>query len=421
MSSVILQVGQCGNQIGEVLWNMIDGVNATESGYIFSHSDGYYRSVVVDTEPKVLKRVCRRRPGSCTHAEDNIIMDRSGRGNNWAFGFYGKKSTNEENNIFYRTMHAIRKEIERCDCYCGTVLIHSLSGGTGSGVGSRLLELLRDEYPTNYILSCAVAPFVTGESPLQNYNAVLSLSYLTRLSDGVIMFSNDEILQRLQKRINSGTENTGDAPATVTLSEINHHIASCLGGLIFPVDSITPCSGISIGMETWEMVRSLCPMTTHKFIHVNSISRKKSTWEDMTKALINSLKRYNIDGLAFRSLANLIVARGDEERLFNGSIHHIENTVKHSYNTVQWNPFPIDFWTSRRNTVGSSQTKTLTIASNYSNIIPQLENVLHSARLKFHARAYLHWYEKYGCNSMDFIEAFDNVQSLVDGYREALL
>ena len=49
-----------------------------------------------------------------------------------------------------------------------------------SGLGSRLCETMRDEYPMNHLMSCTVTPCATGESPLQNYNALLTLAYLQR-------------------------------------------------------------------------------------------------------------------------------------------------------------------------------------------------------------------------------------------------
>lgn len=39
----------------------------------------------------------------------------------------------ESDGLLQRTMEAVRKEVERIDYYGGVVLLHSLSGGTGSG------------------------------------------------------------------------------------------------------------------------------------------------------------------------------------------------------------------------------------------------------------------------------------------------
>jgi hypothetical protein len=37
------------------------------------------------------------------------------------------------------------------------------------GLGSRLCETMRDEYPMNHLMSCTVTPCATGESPLQGF------------------------------------------------------------------------------------------------------------------------------------------------------------------------------------------------------------------------------------------------------------
>ena len=50
-----------------------------------------------------------------------------------------------------------------------------------AGLGSHLCESIRDDYPMAYIMSAVIGPHVSGESPLQHYNTLLSLSWLQRL------------------------------------------------------------------------------------------------------------------------------------------------------------------------------------------------------------------------------------------------
>ena len=54
----------------------------------------------------------------------------------------------------------------------------STAGGTGSGLGSRFLEMMRDEYPSTYLYASCVYPSESGESALQHYNCLLSTAYL---------------------------------------------------------------------------------------------------------------------------------------------------------------------------------------------------------------------------------------------------
>ena len=56
-----------------------------------------------------------------------------------------------------------------------------------------------------------------------------------RYSDCVMHFSNDEILYRLLKRnMNKDSDNS------VSISQMNEHIASCLSNVLAPNDSVSP-------------------------------------------------------------------------------------------------------------------------------------------------------------------------------------
>lgn len=66
-----------------------------------------------------------------------ILVDVSGSGNNWAQGhhFYGAK-------YHESFLEKVRIEIEECDSLQSFLIFHSLGGGTGSGLGSYILESL---------------------------------------------------------------------------------------------------------------------------------------------------------------------------------------------------------------------------------------------------------------------------------------
>ena len=74
-------------------------------------------------------------------------------------------------------------------------MFYSLGGGTGSGLGSRLLEELRD---SRCLMACAILPMVTGENPMQCYNVLLALNWLQDLSDGLLLYENDQLLSQVE-------------------------------------------------------------------------------------------------------------------------------------------------------------------------------------------------------------------------------
>ena len=75
------------------------------------------------------------------------------------------------------------------------LVLHSLGGGTGSGLGSYALELLRDEicYKSSIVSCCVGAKSGSNEVCIQAYNSVLSVSSNTRSADMVLLYDNSEL------------------------------------------------------------------------------------------------------------------------------------------------------------------------------------------------------------------------------------
>lgn len=71
----------------------------------------------------------------------------SGAGNNFSKGYY-----TEGAELLDQVLDVARKEAERTDMLQGFQLIHSLGGGTGSGLGTNLLSKLREEFPDRGLL-----------------------------------------------------------------------------------------------------------------------------------------------------------------------------------------------------------------------------------------------------------------------------
>ncbi len=67
--------------------------------------------------------------------DKQFLKDVSGAGNNWSEGFcfYGPKY--EET-----LLEKLRKATEKCDSLQCFFMMHSLGGGTGSGVGTYLMQ-----------------------------------------------------------------------------------------------------------------------------------------------------------------------------------------------------------------------------------------------------------------------------------------
>lgn len=74
------------------------------------------------------------------------------------------------------------------------MLLHSIAGGTGSGLGSFLLEHLNDRFPKKIIQTYSVFPDTlpnsTDDVVVQPYNSLLALRRLTQNADAVTVLDN---------------------------------------------------------------------------------------------------------------------------------------------------------------------------------------------------------------------------------------
>ena len=72
------------------------------------------------------------------------------------------------------------------------MLLHSIAGGTGSGLGSYLLETLNDRYPKKLVQTYSVFPNneETSDVVVQPYNSMLTLKRLTLNADSVVVLDN---------------------------------------------------------------------------------------------------------------------------------------------------------------------------------------------------------------------------------------
>lgn len=111
-----------------------------------------------------------------------------GAGNNWASGYY------QASQVHDTLMDMIEREAEGSDSLEGFVLCHSIAGGTGSGMGSYLLEQLNDHFPKKLIQTYSVFPNQsdshTSDVVVQPYNSILTLKRLTINADAVVVLDN---------------------------------------------------------------------------------------------------------------------------------------------------------------------------------------------------------------------------------------
>lgn len=202
---ITLQIGQCGNQIGMEFWKQLcaehgirpDGIledfatDGTDRKDVFFYQadDEHYipRAVLLDLEPRVIDAITSS-PYANLYNPENMYTSKhgGGAGNNWASGYSQAERLHEE------TFDIIDREADGSDSLEGFVMCHSIAGGTGSGMGSYLLEKLNDRFPKKLIQTYSVFPQQEDISDVvvQPYNSILTLKRLTQNADCVVVLDN---------------------------------------------------------------------------------------------------------------------------------------------------------------------------------------------------------------------------------------
>eukprot|EP00922_Rhytidocystis_sp_ex-Travisia-forbesii_P025914 GHVS01038004.1.p1 GENE.GHVS01038004.1~~GHVS01038004.1.p1 ORF type:complete len:233 (-),score=28.97 GHVS01038004.1:316-1014(-) len=97
----------------------------------------------------------------------------------------------------------IRRTVEQCDSLQSFFLIHSLGGGTGSGLGTYALELLEDNYPEVFRFVTAVFPSADDDVITSPYNSCLAISKLRAHASCVFPVANDALMNACRQKCNT--------------------------------------------------------------------------------------------------------------------------------------------------------------------------------------------------------------------------
>ena len=299
---VTLSIGQAGNQIGGCFWNQlcyehqinpgdgsIEWIPPTSNGssetlktpssimnkdrkdvffYQSDIQDKYIpRALLIDLEPRVVSKLAHSNSNNNTatsattttttnhsHSShgpqqlfnsENIFVspDGSGAGNNWASGYRQGYEHSEQ------VMDMIIREVENCDSMEGFVLTHSIGGGTGSGMGSYIIEQIYDTFPKKIIQTYSVFPGPMDESSdvvVQPYNSILTMKRLIEYVDAVVVLDNTALNRIATDRLhilNPTVDHINSIVATIMAAStttlrypgyMNNSLVGLLASLVIP-------------------------------------------------------------------------------------------------------------------------------------------------------------------------------------------
>lgn len=147
----------------------------------------------------------------------------------------------------------------------GFMMLHSIAGGTGSGLGSYILERMNDRFPKKIIQTYSVFPDQQAADVVVNpYNSLLAMRRLTQNADAVVVIDNSALSRIAADRLHvqepsfaqtNQLVSTVMSASTTTLrypGYMHNDLVSILSSLIpvprtrFLITSYTPFTGDSV-------------------------------------------------------------------------------------------------------------------------------------------------------------------------------
>ena len=158
------------------------------------------------------------------------------------------------------------------------------------------------------------------------------------------------------------------------------------------------------------MTTTLAPSAQYKLASTTHAIIDTLSWQQgLAKAIPTFLPS------STKMLHMLQIARGNAHdiKCLMQDVCIIDRRLQQLYRPVAWNPLPIEHWYGLEPTT----TKLLSLLINSNTVTNMLCNVSKQSKMMYETKAYVHWYQKYGCEHDQFVSAFDTLSTIIDSYN----
>ncbi|KRW98947.1 Tubulin/FtsZ, GTPase domain [Pseudocohnilembus persalinus] len=432
MSIITLQIGQCGNQLGNTFYSNLNQeiLQSSEAHQAIAYDTFFMqsekekqltpKSILIDMEPKVVDKCLNQKLYSTDqykYDKQFSFVNQEGSGNNWSYG-YNKHGEQSKENI----IELVRKMLEQVDFCQGFIIMQSMAGGTGSGLGSCIVKQLNDFFDEIPRINFCIMPHQSGEVILQCYNSVLTMTSLYENSDGILLFENDYIQKICNKQLKIKSP---------SLDDMNKVIANQLTSLLFPVISQNKQvhSSLQNKFQIIEDIQeNLLLNPKYKIMSLSNIPQmpnqsmgfNNDQWSSLDKRLFqmgitNSTEdqvNWNINPSsqnALKSFGNLVIVRGEDynkyeiekSQFLDKRIYRNERVIcKYFFDSHYFN----------------SYHRTIACLSNSQQCLQSLNSIANRSHTMFQENAYLYQYYQHGMEKEDFLQSQGMFEQIIQNY-----
>eukprot|EP01083_Nonionella_stella_P080138 220031_1 len=451
-----VQIGQCGNQIGNAFWTSIlhdhnlsyDGsaINIKSDTSRFHKRNVYFhelaysskttytpRACFFDIEPGILD-VIKSSPIGGLYKPDNMIFganSRMQRSRIAALYTSGAELMDE-------MVDVIRRETESCESLQGFQLTHSIAGYVGNFSGSLILLKLRDHYPDKITTTHSVFPSQkVSDVVIEPYNATLCIHQLLENADQTFVYDNEALFHISQRSFTK---------ASPTYNDLNHIISTTMCGVTSSLRFTCALNSTlrRLGTNLIPFPRlHFFALSQAPFVTTEEAQLKRYTVPDLVQQLrckancvaqmeydddnkylaTSCLYRGDIDRIVdYKSLINSFVGQINVQYLNDKIVPSSLVDMCHCYcgyienEFVKWIPDQNKSEILKIATVDHDISATS--IANTTAIEPVFRRISTQFARMYKRKAFLHWFTGEGFDEMEFVEADRNVRDLITEYVE---
>jgi len=430
---ISIHVGQAGIQVGNACWELfclehgiqpdgqmpsdktIGGGDDAFNTFFSETGAGKHvpRCVFLDLEPTVIDEVRTGTYRQLFHPEQ-LISGKEDAANNFARGHYtiGKE-------IVDLCLDRIRKLADQCTGLQGFLVFNAVGGGTGSGLGSLLLERLSVDYGKKSKLGFTIYPSPqVSTAVVEPYNSVLSTHSLLEHTDVAVMLDNEAVYDICRRNLDI------ERP---TYTNLNRLVAQVISSLTASLRF----DG-ALNVDITEFQTNLVPYPRIHFMlssYAPVISAEKAYHEQLSVAEITNSAfepasmMAKCDPRHGKYMACCLMYRGDVvPKDVNASVATIK--TKRTIQFVDWCPTGFKCGINYQPPTvvpGGDLAKVMRavcMISNSTAIAEVFSRIDHKFDLMYAKRAFVHWYVGEGMEEGEFSEAREDLAALEKDYEE---
>jgi tubulin gamma len=315
------------------------------------------------------------------------------------------------------TLDMIDREADGSDSLEGFVLCHSIAGGTGSGMGSFLLEQLNDHYPKKLIQTYSVFPN-ESDVVVQPYNSILTLKRLVLNADAVVVLDNHALFRISAERLHIAQPTVAETnslvstvmSASTTTLRYPGYMNNDLIGLLASLIPTPRCHFLMTGYTPLTVDRQR--QNVHKTSVLDVMRRLLQPQNIMVSTSMRNGK--------YISILNIIQGEVDPTQVHN-SLQRLRERKLASF--IDWGPASIQVALSRKSPyVKTAHRVSGLMLANHTSIHSLFSQIIKQYDTLRRHNAFLNNYVKESIFS-DSLDEFDSsrevVTSLVDEYIAA--